>query len=118
VTDYGAEVPAPRMRRTDDGSAASARPEAGGERSACWDERDKPAGELLGHVVIAEGVAGACLMTPQQAQSVAVSIPGAVVAEVRQVDSGDAIRARRRAADELTALTEDLNLYDDGGGRG
>jgi hypothetical protein len=73
------------------------------------------AGELLGHVVIAEGVAGACLMTPDQAVSVAAGLPDAVVAEVRAVDSGEAIRARRRAADELTALTEELSLYDDGG---
>jgi hypothetical protein len=83
-------------------------------------------GELLGYTVVVRGVV-AHLGDRAWAETEAANWLSqlAVVAEVRAVITGEEIRAarlaeqerlydERRAADELTALTEELGLYDDG----
>lgn len=95
------EVPAAWRRRVESDLAASGCPEA--------------EAEVLGYTIVAHGVMSR-LQDRGDAESEAAAFlsVNAVVAEVRAVDSGEAVRARRKAADELTALTEELGLYDDG----
>ncbi len=72
------------------------------------------AGKLLGHTIVAHSVMS-CLQSREDAENEAAAFlsTGALVAEVRAVDTGEAIRARRKAADDLAALIDELGLYDD-----
>jgi hypothetical protein len=97
---------------------------------AGWSARDTgpDTGESLGYVVIfrqhsaaeiRSWLAGCDVLTEGDAARAAVEAEDhtpfeAVVCELRAVDRDAALR--RAAADELTALTEDLGLYDDGTG--
>jgi hypothetical protein len=83
------------MRRTDDGSAASTRPEADG--SAEW---DRWYGRQHDGLTLAQVIDESPLDKMRRA-----FLAGWL--------ARDAVE-RRKAADELTALTEDLGLYDDG----
>jgi hypothetical protein len=102
----GPVIPAEWARRVSADLAASARPEA--------------VGEVLGYTIVAHGVVS-CLQDREAAEDEAVAFRSvnAVVAEVRAVDSGEQVRARRKAAKDpappLQVLMCDLSGRDRGG---
>ena len=105
MTDYGAEVPAPWQRRVLADLAASACPEAGeADGTAEWDEWYRFHGSEFGEPWI----------TGDFYDMLGGQMRRAFLAGWSARDAVE----RRKAADDLTALTEELGLYDDGGSRG